>query len=637
MNEMVPHPAIIYDLPLTDEAVLLRPETVILRFPHGKTVDIGALCYLQREAPSIYEGKRRPWIGRRVDLQSLNNERITIVRSLITYISNNLKHSGRRVETTRDNTSRFVAFMSWADKNGYVNTLNDIKEVQPVLRAYVEHIREQVATNAITNNHGARQQAAVLSFVSEFFATDDLHRGFNLLRVNHTAKVATPPPDDNAQARVLALCESLFDGLSALILDKKNYPHQILLPKYLNYPNDTLWVFPTTSWFRTPLMEAERLSKGFQCGGYNYNNGRLFTQQELRNEYTNKKNCELRQILSKSDNQLEIANCNWQHVQRRRVAAQALNLFFLLFIAQTGMNLAQVTNLSWSDNHVVSTTNQSFRTIKWRASNREVFFELPVSFMPKFKRYLELRKYLLNETPCDLLFFKTKEGAHGSPTQFKTGLESIYLMLRRLDPDLPKVLPRQWRAAKSDWLIRNTDPSTTALVLQNSEKTVLASYAAGSETVHLEEMTNFLEEMSKIVIAEGQALTGGVNLAIGVCSKFGVPHQASNAPVHSNCKGQEGCLFCDKFKIHADAEDTRKLLSCRYYLYQAAPLAGSEEQRNSMLGPIFNRIELILNEISQQDSNLVSKITHEVEVEGELSPYWARKLEMLMDLGIVIV
>jgi hypothetical protein len=216
------------------------------------------------------------------------------------------------------------------------------------------------------------------------------------------------------------------------------------------------------------------------------------------------------------------------------------------------------------------------------------------------------------------------------------GPTPLFKILQRIDPQLPKIMPRQWRAAKSDWLIRNTDPSTAALVLQNAEKTVLKSYTAGSETVHLEEMTLFLDKVSAVVVENGKVIEGSINCAVGVCSSYGAPHQISGEiAVQPDCKEQEGCLFCDKFKVHADEQDTRKLLSCRYCLQQSAHLAGSEERIQSMLGPILDRIQVILDEVSRRDETLVLRVTREVEVDGELAPYWSRKLEMLMDLGLV--
>ncbi len=51
---------IIYDLPLPEGTIILRPEFVIVRFPNGQTADIGSLCYIKREsAPKLYQAGRR--------------------------------------------------------------------------------------------------------------------------------------------------------------------------------------------------------------------------------------------------------------------------------------------------------------------------------------------------------------------------------------------------------------------------------------------------------------------------------------------------------------------------------------------------------------------------------------------------
>lgn len=628
-------PTVVYDLPLQKDTVITRPESAIVRFSHGLTVDLGALCYLRREY-TIKRGQmmRKKGKGRMVDLNSLNVERTVHVHALIVHLSDNLMHSGRRTETVRADTTRFVVFMSWADQQGYYHLLNNVEAARTAVRAYANHIRERVTTNAISINSGARQQSAVFGLLGEFLDVDNLTRGINLLRISRAAKVVTVPPDEDAQAKVLGLCESLFEGLTSLVLDGKSYPYALALPKYLNYPANTLWLFPTTSWFMSPHMQVNR--KSFR--GYNYSAGRPATMDELRamKDFAADDDKIRKQVIKSAERQFATANSNLRHAQRLNVGMHAVNVFIMQFLAQTGMNWAQVINLPWADDYEVGATHQIFRTIKWRANNREVSFELPAAFMPKFKRYLELRKYLLDGRPCNWLFFRLGLKGLGEPAQIKTGPATTYMTLQRIDPELPAVMPRQWRAAKSDWLIRNTDPSTAALVLQNSEKTVLASYAAGSEMSHVEEMSDFLDKVSETVVEKGLVIEGGVIRAVGVCTAYGAPNKtAGQNSVQADCKGPEGCLFCDKFKVHADEIDTRKLISCRYCLRQTAPLAGSEERFRTLLGPILNRIDVILNEVSRRDESLVFKVTKEVEEDGELDTYWAHKLEMLLDLGLV--
>lgn len=634
----ITRPVVVYDIPLKTDVPILRPEAAVIRFPHGKTVDIGALCYLRRESTVQGGQKRRKRnTGRKVDLSSFCPERVDRVRALITYFSENLEHSGRRVETVRDYATRFFVFMSWADNCGYHHVLDDASAAQDVIRSYADYIKERVQTNAIAQNSGARQQATVFTLLEEFFEVEGLTRGINLLRVNPASKECTAPPSEYDQSKALSLCEAVFSGLSALAIGESSYPYALALPPWVGYPHDTVWVFPSISWFMSPSMLSQRDSLWCPAWCFNYAEGRLSTLDELRAvpDFSGDSDNRRRQALRKARQQLERANGDPHHSQRNHNGLTALNSFILLFVAQTGMNWAQVVELSWSDDYEVSTTHQNFRTVKWRAGGKYVSFELPSAFMPKFKRFLKLRSHLLNGRKCPWLFFRLGTKGAGAPAQIKSGPTSIYTTLRRLAPDLEAVMPRQWRAAKSDWLVRHTDPSTAALVLQNSERTVMAAYAEGSETTHLSEMSEFLNSVSATVINKNQIVEGGTNRAVGVCSKFGEPNFVSpDAPMRPDCKGPEGCLFCDKFKVHADEIDVRKLISCRYCLEQTAALVNSSEHFDRLIAPIFRRIEEILTEVSRRDTNLVQKISEEV-AEGELDTYWARKLEMLLELGVV--
>jgi len=628
-------PIVIYDLPLHTDTVILRPESVILRFPNGKRADIGAICYLRRQPGlAVYQKPPGKDYGRTVDLDSFSQQRVNPVLSIIKHISDDLSRSGRRPETVRDSVARFIAFMFWADTNGFQNAIYSKENARFVIRSYIKHLRERVLTNSISINGAARQQSTVVGFLAHFLDEENLTRGIRLLRTNPALKEITQPPSERAQARVLKLCEAVFDGLATFLLENKNYPYPLIVPSYLNYPKNITWIFPTTQW----CMSRKKLLKGniYVGQGYNFYEGRLSTVEELL--ATDRLSDDPRAAntaIKNSKYQLEKANADKKHTQRKRLALNALKAFLILFQAQTGMSWAQVITLPWTDQYDVSACHQSFRAIKYRAGNKAIFFELPVSFMPRFRQYLELRKYILGDQSCSFLFFTTGLNGAGFPSELKNlEMGNIYNMLRRIDPDIQEITSRQWRAAKSDWLIRNTDPSTTALVLQNTEKTVLAHYAAGSETAQTEEMSGFLDMVSGRVIDKGQVVEGGVERSVGYCSAYGAPNIINGpAPVQPDCKILEGCFFCEKYRVHADETDVRKLISCRYCLQQTIQFAGSEEVQSS-LNPIFKKIEEVLSEISLRDKELVIRITKAVEDDGELDNYWARKLEMLMELDL---
>jgi hypothetical protein len=250
--------------------------------------------------------------------------------------------------------------------------------------------------------------------------------------------------------------------------------------------------------------------------------------------------------------------------------------------------------------------------------------------MPKFKRYLQLRDFLLQDYPdFDGLFFTIGLGHADAPAYIKTGLATTYRAWQRIDPELIPVLSRQWRAAKSDFLVTRTDISTTAQVLQNTESTIRKSYVEGAVQTHLSEMSTFLDQM---VVKKGVSLASH-KVAVGECISYFHPKKSPHveAIVTPDCENPEiGCLSCDNFKVHADETDVRKLLSCRYCLTRTSHLAGFHRTA----GPIVNRINVILDEIDKREPSLVSRVAQEVE-EGELDHYWASKFDMLLRLNLV--
>ena len=85
-------PTVVYDLPLPDATTIIRPESVIVRFPHGLTVDLGALCYLRRQPMPKCKGRTRKKGEGRLVSRFINAERSERVRALIIHISDDLKN-----------------------------------------------------------------------------------------------------------------------------------------------------------------------------------------------------------------------------------------------------------------------------------------------------------------------------------------------------------------------------------------------------------------------------------------------------------------------------------------------------------------------------------------------------------------
>lgn len=632
----------LHELPLPGKIEVLHPESVILRFNSDKSVDIGSICYRQRSEPGVVKinvnGSSKA--ERLVEINSFDKKRCNFVARLIDYCSSAIKFGGKRPETVSSSINGVMTFMDWSDSEGYEFSLQDINVCRNLVAAYIEYLRNRVRGGEIANNTAAQNQLFLLDVLSDIYSYDNLAHGLNLLQIKKHSCHSTQPPPEEDQGRVLALCQCLFEGLSDLVLNNQKYPHALRVPRTMGAKNDQLWIFPSKKWCMPPheLINRESLKQGFWA--FDYENGMIAAPEDIWFRYTInpervKRTAPAKLSIRSARKDLEAANSDAKNRYRLNAALFAHNAFLVLFVANTGINWAPLRQLKWNENYEVGTERQGYRSIKFRSNGRKVSFEIQSIFLKTFKRFLDLRTYLLKDKSFDYLFFASGNFVKDIHPLFTKTLSSIIESLQRLDPDMPSIMSRQWRAGKSDWLLRNTDPATTARILQNSEETVLRSYAEGSLTSQMEEMGCFFDQIQRAVINRGSKVRGSISSALGCCSSFGTPKQISSAPIQSDCHSPEGCLFCDKYKVHADEKDVRKLLSCKFCLQNSAQMASSEEQFQELFGPILKRIDQLLEEISRRESSLVSSVKKEVD-KGELDSYWAGKYEMLMDLKLVV-
>lgn len=615
-----------------DPRLLNHSERVILKFSDSKKIDIGFRAFINRSKDQYSKNGS----GRTIDYESINPERINQLKRLILLIIEQYRHSGKRPATMHDLVKRFLVMVDWADKNHHGNLMADIDSAKVAAKDYLKFIRERVVLGEITVTSGAREQWAALTLLGDYFGDENFKRGLNLLYTDPASKQSTPPADRGSIQRVATLCDYLFNGFCDLVLGPAKYPHKMVMPEYLGWQVNEMYLFPSSPMFLIPSQIENRSILSRPGWTQNYKEGRLSSFEELMalGAYS----CESSKIVKAMEiaqDGLSYANINLKNKFNLKIAIRSVSIFLILFSAETGINWSQAINQEWMEDYEESLDLKGFRGIKPRAGNREVAFYLPAQFMPTFRRFLELRKYLLNEAEYKYLFFNFGVDIETmSPQKIKQQLDSTFAFMRQIDPDLPMIKSRQWRASKSDYLLRNTDVETTAIILQNSVDTVLASYSEGQESSQIQEMTQFLNGVSSaLVIGRGDSLEIK-ELPIGACIADGHPERnASDGVVIPDCKKIEGCFFCNKYRVHADDIDVRKLVSCRHFLIRVSSSFGSSEEFHASSDPYLMQIEKMLFNISQINPAVVDVIAKEVEVKGELDPYWQKKLEIFMELS----
>lgn len=628
-----------YDIPL-DGASILHPEFALLCF-EGANLDVGALCYLRRSSVPRRGRNNGRVASRLVDLLSFDAERAKQVSKLMAFFSDLTTDGGYRVQTVHSNASHMLRFMDWADAQGHPDVLAGGEYAYAAFRAYVGHLRERVNRHEVVLASATKEQWMIHRLLSGFTGLHDLHRGVNTLSFTAgTGWTRTEPPAENDLAKVESLCEALFLGFTGLVLDGEKYPLKLPLPKYLGWAEDYLWVFPVRRWCLPPHQWETRHELDRPYWAYNYKQGRLSEPDEIRHHCRDPHTACL--IVRNAQTVLAEANADARHSHRFKSAMVAHNAFVLMFLGQTGMNPSVACALKWGKEYVVGQEQQGFREIKWRAGGKGYSAVIRMNFLPLFKRYVDLRTYLLGDQDCDSLFLSFGVNRTGAASSMQEkAMDSIYSTLEIINPDIKPLRPRKLRAAKQDFHIRHTDPATSAQVMGHSEETALQHYSAGSEATHYSEVSDFFDKVQQAaanrqaILHPGEEVSNGVVSHVGVCSAYAAPHAvAEDAPVEPNCKQLEGCLFCDKHRVHPDERDTRKLASCAYVLRQAIYVPGADV----FFKPVLERIQSLLDDISAlaENADMVTRIVGEVENDGELDDFWAGKLALLNDLEITL-
>ncbi|CAB3742278.1 hypothetical protein LMG22037_06589 [Paraburkholderia phenoliruptrix] len=616
-------------MPLAEDTMLLHPERAVLKWEGLKSrSDIGQICYLRRDTSSR---KRKQST---FDHTSFSSERTKVARLLVTQVSERITLGAMRPTTVYAALRVVLDFVNWADRQGLHQVLCDEKATAEAVHRYFREEREQVSLGNLNRNSVAHYQRNLLSMLREFFRNDDFCADARELRGQQEASVPTAVPDAEAQAALLAWGDALFSSISTLVLDFKPYPVRVTTAG-----GENLCLVPH-SYGRSEGDDSRGLL------GWNLETGVPCTREELRTRMAEagaKKPYQRSWAIARlTAHHLTAANEDAQSPIRRSHASMAASCFAALFLAETGINLAQLLAMKWSPGLAASVQDasvvrQKFREIKYRADGRDVTFTVSLGFMPKLEAYLALREYLVQDTDCDALFIVVGNYAQlrrpiGLPTQF---LDQLYSRLNKLGIVLPRITARQWRAAKQDWAVSNHGPVVAATLMGHSLVTALRSYSNGTDAAHKAEMGAFLASVEKTVLKPGDDPAGSIRSAVGVCIEFHKPTPiADSVSVQPDCRSTEGCLFCDQYRVHADAADIRKLLSCRHCVRLVGGRADSIEQYDRSFGAVLRRVDFLLDELRKRDGALVEQIEQDVDIAGNLDSFWSARLDQLYELGV---
>ena len=601
-----------------------------------KAFDIGSLCYRKRR-PKHSNFNHPDNAVCLIDRDSIQQDRVKSIPKFLDFLL--AKFSlGMRPNTLYRYTDAFQRYITWCDTN-FENSLANLGAARDAFAYYISSLFEKVRTNQLNVNTAARYQNQVKDVLTYIFEDNNgqLTAGLRIIRKSFSATCVTSPPPKAEVAKCIGLYMAVFEQFTDFILKFEKYPFQVTLPE------ERLWVFPVAKSMasKDQLRVRNEWSHGFWA--WDYENGCLTEPDAIEQYYgggIKQKRDSARLIVKSAQKTLKDANTDPRYFFRRRHACIASDAFIMLFISNTAMNLAQLKQLPWSDGYSIEKEKHGYKTIKYRALNKEQQFIITSSFLPLFKKYLKLRKYLLEGKDAPLFF--QMDLAIKKPNVVSNSFSMNYnkKLSHHFGLTVPKITAREWRAYKADWLVQKTDPSTAAALLQNSEKTILRHYTEGSESEGAEEITQYFELFNKIrYTLDSEEKAKYQKLPIGSCEDLAqpTPDDMSVGP-KPDCISPAGCLFCKHYRVVADEVDIRKLLSYQFISRESLAISRDSEQYNDYLHPILARIEKILQAISAHEHNLeklVKKISEEVRNEERLDSYWSAKYQMLINLELL--
>lgn len=629
------------ELPLAKNTRILHPDQVILKI--GLVYhDLGSFCYALRSNKS--RKHRQP---REVALGSFLKQRPSQILQVVKALSRLVSDAGMRMATVVCYARTFKSFLDWADGNGLHDCLSGGDATRQAYLAWAEDTRERY----LRQEFGDRTHNQRLDFICKLLEAatglEYLNRVTRKVKRYKNPNGGTEPLAQHDFTHAVALNQALFEGLCDLVLERLPFPYKLALPATLGWEENYLWLFPTQLWYLPPHQwgdNREKLSNPYWP--YDYAAGRLAIPDEIAYRYAmcrfpSERRVKAKKSIAKAQARINSANAEERNSNRIMLGMIAHNAYLFLFFCNTGTNESVVREIETGGEIDMATLNQQFRSIKFRAGGKPITLAVPATFMPSLRRFMELRRWLLNGKVFPYLFFTLGVNNAKLPRQIGTGsLESLFrCLLRTIDPQLPRMGSRKLRASVADWYQRHHDASVTAKVMQNSEQTAQKCYNAGSVTDHREELSLFLFSVSEsakrqrvIPIKTGvdaRQLEEG-----GCCNSFGHPEAlAEHVPVKPNCRDSQGCLFCTHRVLVACEEDARKVASAAFIMEQVIIGPKHEEAMRPLILKCDEDLEKIANFGNCRE--MVERVRKDVFQNGNLTPFFADKFQLFLELGVI--
>ena len=598
-----------------------RVDNIIIKFL-DKRIHLGIICYDNVKLKKDKRFKKLYAIP-----SSLDFEKVKIAKLLLNH-TNALLIDALRPRTIYHRIKIILNFIEHLKINNIELKLNRTS-FQNALVNYSQLLNHRIKISnkelrvGLSTGTAHNYQTWVLSF-SSFVLNIDCLELLNrelLISTNDAERIPTQALSNEKLCVEFNQYTTLFRRLSSIVLNHEKFPLSFELYK------QKYWITPIGN---IAHNDNENFKK--TCI-FNFKEGEKYSHDENKSKRNN--------AIKLFRHKKEKANIH-NSAARLFIALYACRAYFMHFLFLTGENDSTAASLLFNRNYVIENSNINFKSLKWRANGIPVKYDIQSEFIEDFKTYLRLRSFLLkqyNEKHKELfldllnnqLVPASIDGNYNSKIRNTTSrifIENDFI-----------ATGRTIRVTKGLWIRSKHGSSLSAYILQHSEKASTSNYTSSNFEDSSEGLTNYFNKLTNQLI-----VSPGIEKATpsGKCIEPHKPKAISEIKLSDTvtiaCRDQTTCLFCNKYRIHADEKDIRKLLSMKYLIIQSEYLAASIEHFKNVYELTLTHIEVLLDQIKAQgkeQEQLIIDINQQVFEHEDLSDYWYQKLELLNELGVI--
>ncbi|WP_406820064.1 hypothetical protein ACJA3S_22605 [Pseudomonas sp. KnCO4] len=602
-----------------------------------KPLDIGSFAYFIRgKNESVWDDRGTP-----VVMQSFVEGR----RELITKILESFVGLRDRSVLAKFHNAECV--LDWLSANGYREIFANAPDAQRAYRDYTAYLNNKVADRAIRPITAESYQKSLIDIIQLIYPETFHHilaGGIRIIGRRGTIAVSTAHFELYRD-----VCLAIAKQVSDCILSNKPFPFVISIRDY------EVVIFPSNRGAIGPFNQSPF--------SYNAAERRIATVEEY---VASRDQLRMRRVgrssaiqnLKETRNSLMLANQDqrhWYRFEMAGLAAKAYLCLFLMITAATPTELAQFTHVDALEVQK-SPLKKELSAVKFRAGGKATLYNVGrYSGLSILQDYLKLRDWILNGVPCDPLFFRMPRSEARSDLGYSYEELDVTSAINKfhntisgvfLDPEVPRLSPRQIRKAKSGGMhTARVAPGTVASVLHHSEAVNLSTYAEAGPEQQEAEISAFwqvIHHAAEVVRDRSEKAAGGeIATATGHCDSFNQPNPFPDqgiAAIEPNCRSQYGCLYCEHYIIHSDEQDLHKLISLQYVINAVRKLAPDAGHAEVLYRDLSIRIEFLLETLGSQSEvvkQTIAKVKIDVFEYGVLTSFWERRLIRYEKMGVV--